>query len=484
MTIHPPILFIGYALTLVPFSYAVASMMKKDYHGWINRAFPWTVLALFTLGAGILLGGAWAYVSLTFGGFWAWDPVENSSLVPWMTLLAGLHFMIVTRRQNLASTASYLLIMLSYVLVLYASFLTRSGVLADTSAHSFGDSGMSTQLFIYMATFLVLMVVMMATNFRKYNIPMNDNLLSREFWIFIGAIILVLAAFQIIFTTSIPVFNNLFGLEIAPPSDAIGFYNRWQTPYVTLIAGFIAFTQFLFYGNNKTGNFFKRAALPVAAGIILTIPLVMNDVLRNYNFIILTFFVFFATAASIQNLLLKTSKPKNIPALITHIGFALFILGAVITFSNSQVISRNTSGFDLGDNQRNAENLILMRNDTLSMSGYHVVYSGSRTDGNTTHYTVDFLKKVPGGFTRAFTLHPSVNVHPKMGAVYNPDTYHFPGADFYTYIATVSKEPDYIVIKAIMNPYINVLWVGAVIMLTGFGMAFVRRSRGRRRLRS
>jgi len=97
MTIHPPILFIGYALALIPFAYAIAAFMKKDFRGWIRPSMPWVLLSLTFLGAGILLGGAWAYVSLTFGGFWAWDPVENSSLVPWLTLVAALHFMIVSR---------------------------------------------------------------------------------------------------------------------------------------------------------------------------------------------------------------------------------------------------------------------------------------------------------------------------------------------------------------------------------------------------
>ncbi|MGA2824381.1 MAG: cytochrome c biogenesis protein CcsA, partial [Bacteroidales bacterium] len=79
MTIHPPILFLGYALALVPFSYAISGLIRKEYISWIKAALPWTLLSLTFLGAGILLGGAWAYVSLTFGGFWSWDPVENSS---------------------------------------------------------------------------------------------------------------------------------------------------------------------------------------------------------------------------------------------------------------------------------------------------------------------------------------------------------------------------------------------------------------------
>ena len=143
MTIHPPILFLGYAMALVPFSYAMAGLVRKEYTTWIRLALPWTLLSLLLLGAGILLGGAWAYVSLTFGGFWAWDPVENSSLVPWLTLIAALHFLLISRKQSWALLAAFVFVTVSYVLVLYASYLTRSGVLADTSAHSFGDNGMA-----------------------------------------------------------------------------------------------------------------------------------------------------------------------------------------------------------------------------------------------------------------------------------------------------------------------------------------------------
>ena len=479
MTIHPPILFLGYALALVPFSYAIASFMKKDYHTWIGRALPWTLFALLMLGAGILLGGAWAYVSLTFGGFWSWDPVENSSLVPWMTLVAGLHFMLISRRQNFALLAAYILITLSYVLVLYATFLTRSGVLADTSAHSFGDNGMSLQLLVYLLVFFVMMVIMIVANFRKFHTTKQDILLSREFWMFIGAIIMVLAAFQIVFTTSIPVFNSLFHTGIAPPVDRVGFYNRWQMPYALLIAGFIAFSQFLTYNSNDPGKFLKKLFIPLLASIVLCIPLVATGVVTQMNFILLVVFTLFALMSSLYNMIFLVTKPRNVGAITTHIGFMIFVLGTVLTFSNSKVISTNTSKFDLGDNRTNAENLVLMRNDTLYMDGFYVSYVSNKTQGNTTVYQVNFLTKKKGNFQLEFSLHPSVNVHPKMGAVYNPDTRHFLGRDYYTYIANVSKEPDYIVIKAIMNPYINVLWLGSVIMIIGFAIAFVKRVRRR-----
>ena len=484
MTIHPPILFLGYALSLVPFSYAIASFLKKDYHTWIGRAMPWTLLALLMLGAGILLGGAWAYVSLTFGGFWSWDPVENSSLVPWMTLVAGLHFLLIARRQNFALFAAYVLITLSYVLVLYASFLTRSGVLADTSAHSFGDNGMTKQLLIYLLTFLVMMVVMIGFNVRKFHVSRKDILLSREFWMFIGAIIMVLAAFQIVFTTSIPVFNSLFHTDIAPPVERVGFYNHWQMPYALLIAGFIAFTQFLSYDDNDPGHFLKKLLIPLGGAILICVAIAVSGIVTKLNFLMLIAFTLFALLSSIYNMLFRTAKPRNIGAIVTHVGFVVFVLGTVLTFSNSKVISSNTSKFDLGDSQSNAENLVLPRHDTLSMSGFYVTYVGSRVEGSTTVYTVDFLSLKNRQYTKEFTLYPSVNVHAKMGAVYNPDTRHFLNRDYYAYIANVSKEPDYIVVKAIMNPYINILWLGSVVMIVGFGIAFVRRARNRWRTNS
>jgi cytochrome c-type biogenesis protein CcmF len=387
--------------------------------------------------------------------------------------------MIIARRQTYALLAAYILITLSYVLVLYASFLTRSGVLAETSAHSFGDNGMSMQLLVFLLTFLAMMVIMIAMNVRKFHVAGKDAILSREFWMFIGSIIMVLAAFQIIFTTSIPVVNSLFGTDIAPPIDRVGFYNRWQMPYALLIAGFIAFSQFLNYNDNEPRNFMRKMIIPAMGALVICIPIITTGIVTQMNFILLIFFVLFALIASIYNMFFQTAKPRNIGAIITHIGFVIFVLGTVLTFSNSNVISRNTSQYDLGDQHANAENLVLMRNDTLLMNDFYVTYVNNRMEVNTTIYRVDFLIKEKGNFKKEFTLYPSVNAHPRMGAVYNPDTRHFITRDYYAYVSSVSKEPDYIVIKAIMNPYINILWLGSYVMIAGLAIAFFIRARRR-----
>ncbi|MCF8430102.1 MAG: cytochrome c biogenesis protein CcsA, partial [Bacteroidia bacterium] len=132
MVIHPPTLFFGFATTVVPFAYAIAALMRKQFSEWIKPALPWALVSIMVLGAGIIMGGFWAYESLSFGGYWAWDPVENASLVPWLTLIAGMHLMLIYRATGNALQATFGFIITTFLLVLYATFLTRSGVLGNS----------------------------------------------------------------------------------------------------------------------------------------------------------------------------------------------------------------------------------------------------------------------------------------------------------------------------------------------------------------
>jgi cytochrome c biogenesis factor len=190
-------------------------------------------------------------------------------------------------------------------------------------------------------------------------------------------------------------------------------------------------------------------------------------------------FVLFGLISSVTNLVFKTAIPRNTPAIITHIGFILFLLGTLLTFSNSRTISVNTSNYDLGSARANAESLLLMRGDTMYMSGFYVSYVDNIQKGNLTEYRVDFMKRKDATYTREFSLYPSVNRNLRMGDVYNPATKRMLTKDYYTYISYASSQPDYIVINAIINPYINILWAGAIVMTIGFILAFRKRIRSR-----
>ena len=142
MVIHPPILFLGFSSTLIPFAFAVTGLWKKEFGSWTKTALPWTLFSCCVLGTGIMMGAAWAYESLTFGGYWAWDPVENASLVPWLVLLAGMHTQVVYNATGHSLRTTYLFLILGFTLILYSTFLTRSGILGDTSVHAFVGSGL------------------------------------------------------------------------------------------------------------------------------------------------------------------------------------------------------------------------------------------------------------------------------------------------------------------------------------------------------
>lgn len=436
MIIHPPSLFLGYAVALVPFSYAVASLWRKEYHSWLRPAIPWTIAGILALGNGIILGGRWAYESLTFGGFWAWDPVENASLVPWLLLVATLHSMIIARKRFNTYTTTYFFTILGWFFVMYATYLTRSGVLGETSVHSFGANALSGQMIVFTALFLILPLVLLLTRRKEFPRKDSDEIMTREFWMLIGAVVVLLSGFQITATTSIPVFNKIFGTEIAPPIDNINFYNTWQMPFAIVIALGIAISQYLWYGANDVKQFLRKILIASGISVVLTILIAFGDHVTGVGRIVLLFSILLASVVSVDFMIHYLKKTSNVGGAFTHIGFTLFLLGVVLAFSNSQVISRNTSGYDLGQEKENRENLVLMKGIGQPMGKYMVTYTDAVTKGRETFYRVEFVKMKDAGTGKIdFVLHPSLNRNTRMGNVYNPDTKHFIDKDIYTYLS-------------------------------------------------
>lgn len=435
MLSHPPILFIGFAAILVPFSYALAGLWKKQYHEWIRPALPWTLLGVLFLGAGLLLGGVWAYESLTFGGFWAWDPVENASLVPWLVLVAALHAMLISHKRKNNLFPTFLFTILAFILVIYSTFLTRSGVLSDTSVHSFGNDGMGRQLLVYIFSFLALALVLLFRNFRALPVRDSEEPFTREFWLFIGALVLVLSAFQIIFTTSIPVLNRLLGSNLAPPSDVVAHYNAWQLPFAIVLALLIGATHFIKWGNNDLKKFLRSLALSLSLALLGTILLAVFYEITLPGYVLYVFSSLFALFSALDLVLRFYRQYSTNGAVISHLGVALFLLAIMLTFSKKEVISRNTSGYDLGASFPSSENLLLVRNEILPMGDFHVTYVDQVRKGDRIVYHLDFLKKNSDGeYFKAFSSYPSVLLNERMGNVYEPYSHFNLVRDIFTYV--------------------------------------------------
>jgi cytochrome c-type biogenesis protein CcmF len=454
MVIHPPTLFLGFASMIIPFAYAIGGLWEKRYSDWVKPALPWTLFAVMILGTGIIMGSFWAYEALNFGGFWAWDPVENASIIPWLTLIAAVHVLIAYKNSGHSYFTATFLVLISFVLVLYASFLTRSGILGETSVHSFTDLGMFWHLVLYVLFFLFLAIFFMVIRWKELPITKKDEeTYSREFWLFIGALVISIACLQILATTSVPVFNAIFGTEIAPPADVIAHYNKWQVPFAVVIAFISAFAQYLKYKKTDPKKFFISISVSLVLSLFITAAAVyIMDIYSNVMYIILTFAAIFSIVANARILGDAFSgKWRLAGSAVAHIGFALLLIGALVAAATNKVVSINNTGIGFGDefakNNNPRENIILYKDEPVKMDRYTVTYLGDSVEGVNTYYRINYkvLDEKSGKEKENFTLYPNAQLNAKMRQIIaSPDTKHYLFHDIYTHVSSVPlKEEDH-----------------------------------------
>lgn len=463
MVIHPPILFLGFASTIVPISFAYSSLFNKDWGGWVKPALPWALLSACVLGTGIMMGGKWAYESLSFGGYWAWDPVENASLVPWLILVAGLHCMAVYNSTKNALRASYFFIILTYLFVLYSTFLTRTGILGDTSVHAFTEAGMAMNVLIglYVLAITIPVFFMYFKNYKSIpSIQKEEDISSREFWMFIGSLILFLSAIFIISITSLPVYNKIFGTNIADPADREFAYNKVLVLVAVIIGLLTGASQFLKYRNTGKKYLIQKLSWPLgialASTILLAIFYPVEYTKKGPGFLIAIYLAVFASIFSLiaNAFYLKTVlnwKLKAGGAAISHLGFALLIGGMLISSGNRKVISDNSKTglvipFSKDPTGRNnedpMENLTLLKEVPTQLGKYTVTYmrDSASNEKDRTFYKLHFQKKdsATGKVEEDFTLSPDAYRMKDNNLTSNPGTKHYLTHDIFTYISTIS----------------------------------------------
>ena len=419
---------------MIPFTYAISALWKKQYTEWVREALPWTYAGIMVLGTGILMGGAWAYEALSFGGFWAWDPVENSSLVPWIILVAAAHLMLIFRARKAALRSAFALTILAFLLIIYSTYLTRSGILGDTSVHAFAG-GLDYQLLIYLISFVVISVALFLVRLKNIpSIEKDEDSSSREFWMFIGSMVLFISAFQITWFTSLPVINKVLGTNMAPPLDAIALYNSWQTPFALIIIFLVGLTQYLSYKKTDLKKFIKQIAFSLILAAVLAVIIAYTVQMWHALYLVLLWATLFAAIANFEywRKILKGNW-KLSGSSIAHIGFALVIMGSLLSNANKNVISTNDS-FIAKDFPSN-ENILLEKGDTTIMGNYYVHYKSDTLIGINKTYEVEYFDlQKDGSFEYQFTLHPFIQLNKIMGNVAEPATEHFALYDVYTHL--------------------------------------------------
>ena len=463
MVIHPPILFLGFASTVVPIAFAYSSLITKDWGAWVKAAMPWTLLSGCVLGTGIMMGGKWAYESLSFGGYWAWDPVENAALVPWLILVAGLHCMAIFNSTKNALRASYFFIILAYLFVLYSTFLTRTGILGDTSVHSFTEAGMAMNILIgiYVVAISLPVLFLFFKNYKSIPaIQKEEDMSSREFWMFIGSLILFLSALFIISITSLPVYNKVFGTHYADPQDREFAYNKVLVLVAIIVGLLTGASQFLKYKSTGKTYLFKKLAWPLGIAVVASILLAIFYPIEYskkgpgflgaiYAALFAAIFSVAANAAYLKSVLKWNLKAGG--AAISHLGFALMIGGMLIASGNRKVISDNSKTglfvpFDKDPTGRGTENpmenLTLLKDVPTAMGKYMVTYvnDSASNEKDRTFYNLHFQKidSTSGKVDENFVLSPDAYRMKDNNLTSNPGTKHYLTHDIFTYISTIS----------------------------------------------
>jgi cytochrome c-type biogenesis protein CcmF len=274
MVLHPPTLFLGYAGFAVPFAIVVGALLaRRTDNAWIAQTRRWVIAAWLFLGAGIALGAWWAYVELGWGGYWAWDPVENASLLPWLTGTALIHSVIIHEHRGMLKAWSVSLAALTFILCIFGTYLTRSGVIQ--SVHAFGESLIGTFFLAFLALLVVGSAVLIIGR-RSLLRPDHrmESVVGREGLFLFGNVLFLIMTATTLVGTIFPLISGPFMKE--PISVGPSFYNRVVGPMALVMAALMAAGPVLVYGVAAAGTLRRGLALP---GIITVVALAVAAVL-------------------------------------------------------------------------------------------------------------------------------------------------------------------------------------------------------------
>lgn len=458
MTIHPPTLFLGFASTIIPFAFAISGLWLREHKEWLKPALQWSLFSGAILGTGILMGGAWAYEALSFAGYWAWDPVENTSLVPWLTLVAGIHTNLVARATGYSIRSTYGFYLLTFILILYSTYLTRSGILGDTSVHSFTEMGLGLQLVILMAVFSGMGLWLWILRYKEVpDVKGEEKTNSREFWMFIGALVLLFSALLMTGATSLPVWNKIaqyfnpkyIGAALKDPIEHHNRYQLWIAVFIGLLSGI---AQWMRYSERnwptQARKFGINMGIAVLGAAVLTWLNAQWIEVKAWQLFAFLFAAMFSLVANLNYLVtVMKGNIKLASSAVSHLGFAILLLGILSTGLGKDWISVNTFAMEGliegADDEALRRSVILMKEAPMPMRGFTATYTTDTLERQTRSFSVNFQRRdEKGAFTgEQFTLYPNVMYDRQFSKVVanNPSTQHYWNYDVFTLVSSLPK---------------------------------------------
>ncbi len=468
MVIHPPILYLGFIGFVVPFAFAIAALITRQLSDtWIRTTRRWTLVTWLFLGVGLILGGKWAYVELGWGGYWGWDPVENSSLMPWLAGTAFLHSVIVQERKGMLKVWNVLLVVITYLLGIFGTFITRSGII--NSVHAFADSKLGVFFLYYMLLVLGASLYLIVDRLPYLKSERRlDSVLSRESAFLFNNLLLLVACFAVLWGTMFPVLSNWVEgtkITVGPP-----FFNNVGIP-IGLMLLLLTGVGPLFAWRKTSVESLKKAFLwPVILALLVCVVLLAAGMRSFYVLVSFTLSMFVLVtivqefwkgtlvrvrktgehfALAMVNLTLRNKRRYG--GYVVHLAVVLMFIGLT-----GNAFNRETSQAMIpGDEMQ-------IGRYTLKMTDYHEGETGNYQYGRAT------LEVYSGG-KLIRTMRPEKRFYRASEGQSTTEValYSKPLEDLYVVLAGTSNDGKKYEITAHVNPLVWWVWFGAAVMVAG-----------------
>jgi cytochrome c-type biogenesis protein CcmF len=473
MIFHPPALLIGWALLLAPFAVAIGSLITRRLgNEWLATARRWGLIAWVFLGLGNLLGAWWAYYELGWGGYWAWDPVENAGLMPWLLLTAFLHSTMMQRRRGFNKIWNILLIVFSFILTIFGAYLTRSDILS--SVHTFGATPAEPVFVVFMALMLAGSLWLVIARRKELRDEAGDDaFVSGETTFFVNNLLLITATAAIFIGTMYPFFSRILtGNQIERDAH---FFNTVNVPVflaIILLAGLCVLVGFKKPDLKKLG---RSLIWPLITSFVLVVLLFIFSVRAWYALgaIFVLAFTFFATIAKwVRDVLqAKVGKRESLfksvrrlfsgnraryGGYIVHLGIILIALG--ITGSSAFETRR--------------DDVILSKGGSETIQGYTLTYNGIATAGSQTNMSLTADIDVSRGGKVLGKLSPGFRYYAGRESTTSEAAVRSTLAEDLYIILNDYDEQETASFSVLVNPLVDWMWIGGIVLLLGGLWAF------------
>jgi cytochrome c-type biogenesis protein CcmF len=479
MITHPIALYLGFTGFTVPFAFSLAALITgRVGDEWITTTRRWTIVAWYFLSLGLLIGGWWSYHVLGWGGYWAWDPVENAAFMPWLTGTAFLHSVMIQERRRMLKLWNISLIILTFGLTLFGTFLTRSGVIA--SVHAFTQGSIGAFFLGFLALVVLTALTLLAWRWDRLHAQGElDSVVSRESVFLLNNVFLVAAAFTVFFGTVFPLLSEAVrGVKV---SVGAPFFNQVNIPLFLALIFLMGVGPLIAWRRASADNLKRNFLAPVVIGVVAALVLRLLGIASALAVLALALTVF--VAASITVDFVRATRARRrlgeavLPAMgglllrhnrryggfVIHLGILVITLG--ITGSHAWSVQTETT---------------LKRGEAAELAGYRFRFDGLSATEESNHVKVSGFFTVSNGRAGAMTLQPARKFYPQEQAPIAYVDYRLGlKEDLYLVLGDFARDGSQATVKVQVNRLVSWIWIGGLVLTLGAALAILPERRAR-----